>query len=160
MDLLDRHLTLEIANSPEKPKWKPTPIDKIKVSEKRVEPEKPPLSARDIQKALSGIQSPSSTKTTGPAGNPDAIAAYDAHIYSQFYNAWERPSAPGVRPAQVTISISATGRVISSSLSQSSGDSAFDASVMAAVRRVTSLSKPPPTGYPRDNIIVQFRLID
>lgn len=145
---------------PEKPEWKPTPVDQIKVSKKRIEPEKPPLSTKEIQQALQGIQSPSAKKTTGPIGNPDAIAAYDAHIYSQFYNAWERPGSPGSRPAKVTISISSSGRVISSRLSQSSGDSAFDASVMAAVRRVASLAKPPPSGYPRDNIIVQFRLID
>lgn len=145
---------------PEKPKWKPTPVDQIKVSKKRIEPEKPPLSSKEIQQALQGIQSPSAKTTSGPVGNPDAISAYDAHIYSQFYNAWERPSAPGARPAKVTISISSSGRVTSSRLSQSSGDAAFDASVMAAVRRVTSLAKPPPTGYPRDNIIVQFRLID
>jgi TonB family protein len=146
---------------PEKPKWKPTPVDQIKKGQKiePVKPAKPAVSEQDIQKALSGIQS-SSPKTSGPVGNPNAIAAYDSHIYQVFYNAWERPATPAVRPAKVTFSISSSGRILSSRLSQSSGDAAFDASVMAAIRSVSVLPKKPPEGYPLNNNVVQFTIVD
>ena len=145
-----------------KPKWKATKASDINPNKsKRIveKPSKPAVSDKDISKALSGIQS-SSKKTTGPVGNPDAIAAYDAHIYNVFYNAWERPPAPASRPAKVTLSISSSGRILSSRLSQSSGDSAWDATVLAAVGRVKILPKKPPAGYPLNNIVVQFRIID
>lgn len=141
---------------PKKPKWKPVDPSDIKIKKKVNEaPKKPTVSAQDIQKALSGV-----TKDLGPVGNPDAISAYDAHIYKIFYNAWARPASPATRPAKVTISISSTGRVLSSRLSQSSGSSEFDASAMSAVQSVKVLPKKPPSGYPLDNIVVQFRIIE
>ncbi len=145
-----------------KPKWKPTKASDINPNKsKRIveKPVKPTISASDISKELSGIQS-SSKATTGPVGNPNANAAYDSHIYSVFYNAWERPSTAASRPAKITISISSSGRILSSRLSQSSGDSAWDATVLTAVGRVKTLPKKPPVGYPLDNIVVQFRIID
>lgn len=150
---------------PEKPKWKPTPVSQIKKGKKiePVKPAKPAVSDSEIQNALKSVQSPSvssSKPTSGPVGNPNAISAYDAHIFTVFYNAWERPSSPASRPAKVTISISTSGRVLSSRLSQSSGDANFDASVMAAVRRVSMLPKKPPAGYPLDNIVVQYTIIN
>ena len=141
---------------PEKPKWKPTPIDQIKKGKKIEEkPVKPAVSAADIKKALSGIASPSATP-----GNPNRNAAYDSHIYSVFYNAWKQPSSPAARPAEVTISILANGRIISKRLTGSSGDPQFDQTVMAAVNSISMLPQKPPAGYPLDNIVVQFRIID
>jgi protein TonB len=144
-----------------KPKWKPTPVDTSKAKRiKAPEPPKPAISSKDIEKALSGISSPSAKPDEGPVGNPNEIAAYDALIHQVFNRPWVRPAVPGARPAKVTISISSTGQILSSRLSQSSGDSAFDASVMDAVRSVKMLPRKPPNGYPLDNIVVQYRIID
>jgi TonB family protein len=146
----------------EEKKWKPASLDDIEIG-KRIEPKvtKPAVTEKEIEQALSGISSTPSKKTTpGPVGNPNEISAYDAHIYSVFYNAWAQPASQGVRPAEVTISISSSGRIVSSRLSQSSGDATFDATVMTAVLSVTVLPKKPPAGYPLDNIVVQFRIID
>jgi len=140
---------------PEKPKWKPVDPKDIKIGKKTtVEPSKPTVSAQDIKKALQGISKP------GPVGNPNETAAYDAHIYSVFYNAWNQPGSPASRPAEVTVSIQANGRIIKKKLSRSSGDSQFDQTVMTAVNSVTIFPKKPPKGYPLDNIVVQFRIID
>lgn len=146
----------------EEKKWKPTPIDDIEIG-KEIAPKvtKPAVTEKEIEQALKNISTaPAKTATPGPVGNPDEISAYDAHIYSIFYNAWVQPASPGVRPAEVTISISSSGRILSSRLSRTSGDTAFDATVMTAVLSVTVLPKKPPTGYPLDNIVVQFRIID
>ena len=150
-----------------KPKRRLATAKDIKIGPKvkPTKPVKPAVSSSDIAKALKSVQSQSpsvnsSRPATGPVGNPNAISAYDAHIYNAFYNAWERPGSPASRPAKVTISISSTGRVLSSRLSQSSGDSNFDASVMSAVRRISTLPKRPPTGYPLNNIVVQFTIVD
>ncbi|MDZ8118909.1 TonB family protein [Pontiella agarivorans] len=151
---------------PEKPKWKPTPVDQIKKG-KKIKPKAPPkpaLSQKDLER-LNKVQSkealPSSSAkpVNGPVGNPNEIAAYDAVIYSTFYNRWDRSGlSPTSRPAQVALSINAAGRILTSRLSQSSGDSKFDAAVMLAVRSVTMLPRVPPRGYDLNNIIINFSI--
>ncbi|MBT8043225.1 MAG: TonB C-terminal domain-containing protein, partial [Pontiella sp.] len=142
---------------PEKPKWKPTPVDQIKKGRKleAPAPQKPLLSEKVIKKQLSGIVS--SSKATG---NSNDHAAYDAHIYTVFYNAWKQPASPAMRPAEVTISILSNGRITKRKLTSSSGDSQYDEAVMTAVQSITMLPQKPPAGYPLDNIVVQFRIID
>ncbi|QBG48967.1 TonB C-terminal domain-containing protein [Verrucomicrobia bacterium S94] len=150
---------------PEKPKWKPTPVDQIKKGRK-IEPKAPPkpaLSQKDLDRlnnVLSKEALPSSSaKPVENPGNPNEIAAYDAVIYSAFYNRWDRSGlSPTSRPAQVTLSINAAGRILTSRLSQSSGDSKFDAAVMLAVRSVTMLPRVPPRGYDLNNIIINFSI--
>ncbi len=146
---------------PEKPKWKPVDPKDIKISDKVVKPKpsKPLVSAAEIQKALSGISSPNAAPTTTP-GNPNEHAAYDAHIYSVFYNAWKQPGTPALRPAEVTISISPNGLITKRKLTGPSGDSTFDQTVMEAVNSVSILPRKPPPGYDLDNIVVQFRIIE
>ncbi len=144
------------------PKWKPVDPKDIKIG-KKVEPAKPPKPAvdpREISKALSSVQQPSAATPNGPVGNPSEIAAYDALINSVFQNAWAKPAAPAARPASVTISISSSGRVTGYRLTQPSGDAQWDATVMAAVKSVRMLPRPPPKGYPLDNIIVRFQIIN
>ncbi|VGO21819.1 TonB family protein [Pontiella sulfatireligans] len=137
------------------PKWKPTPVDQIKKGKKIEEkPVKPTISSSDIKKALSGIASPSAA-----SGNSSEFSSYDSQIYSIFYSAWIQPAAPGSRPASVTMSIVSNGRITRRALTQSSGDAAFDQTVMAAVNSVSMLPRPP-AGYPLDNFVVQFRIID
>lgn len=158
-----------IKKKPEPIKKKPEPIKKkvepkqrlarpedIKIGPKiKPTPKAPTVSSKDIKQALSGISTPAAT-----AGNPDEIAAYDAHIYSVFYNAWSQPGTPAIRPAGVTISIQSNGRILTRRLSTSSGDAQFDATVMAAVRSISIFPRKPPSGYPLDNIVVQFRIVD
>ncbi len=139
---------------PQQPKWTATKPEDILKGQK-VTPSTPTVSADDIKKALSDIASPSAK-----GGTSDANAAYDSHIYTVFYNAWHRPSSPSARPAEVTISIQSSGRIIKRSLTQSSGDSDFDQTVMAAVNSVSMFPRRPPAGYPLNNIVVQFRIID
>ena len=141
---------------PEKPKWKPVDAKDIKIGKKTaVTPSKPTVSSSEITKALSGIST-----SSGPVGSSSSNAAYDSHIYTVYYNAWAQPSTPASRPAEVTISITSTGRIKSARLSQSSGDSQFDATVQKAIGAVKILPKKPPAGYPLDNIIVQFRIVE
>ena len=148
---------------PQKPKWKPTKAADINPNKsKRIvaKPVKPTVTDKDISKALSGISSEKVTRSAEPAGNPDAIAAYDSHIYKIYYNTWVQPGSSTARPTEVTLSITSTGRIKSARISRSSGDSQFDATVQAAVNAVKMLPRKPPSGYPLDNIIVQFRIIN
>lgn len=141
-----------------KPKWQPTRPEDIDPSKsKKIEPvrKKPAISSGEIDQAFSDV-----TKNTGKAGSPSEIAAYDALIKSVLYNAWKRPAAPAMRPARVTISITAAGRIGSVRLSQSSGDAGFDASVTQAARSVHILPRKPPKGYPLNNIVVNFNIVD
>lgn len=147
---------------PEKPKWKPTNPSDIKIG-KKVEPVKkePVLTQKDLDrlKNVQSTESLPSAKPTDNPGNPSEIAAYDAVIYSAFYNRWDRSSlSPTARPAAVTVSISASGRILSARLSGSSGDSRFDAAVMSAVRSVSMLPKAPPRGYGLNNIKINFTI--
>ncbi|HSR87636.1 MAG TPA: TonB family protein [Pontiella sp.] len=143
---------------PEKPKWKPTKVDPTK--SKRIEPKAsvPTISEKDIEKTLSGIVSPSGSPST-TTGNPNEFGAYDSKIYAIFYGAWKQPATAASRPANVQISINSNGHITSRKLVQSSGDSLFDQTAMAAVNSVSVLPKPP-SGYPLNDIVIQFRLVD
>ncbi len=135
-------------------KWKPTKVDPTKSKRIKATPQKPTVSAAEIKKELAGITK-SPTKATG---NPSQFNAYDAQVFRIFYGAWTRPGVPGARPAKVRISVSKNGRITGRVLTQRSGDTSFDQSVMAAVNKVSTLPKPP-AGYP-DNFVVRFSIID
>ena len=142
---------------PEKPQWKPVDPKDIKIGKKVSEPRpsRSSITAQDISKALKDVQ-----QSDRPIGTPDANRAYDSHIYSIFYNAWAQPAVPAVRPAEISLSITADGRIRSWRLSRSSGDAQFDATVEQAVKSITVLPRKPPAGYPLDNIVVQFRITE
>ena len=140
---------------PEKSQWKPVDPKDIKIGKKVNEPKtsESAITAQDISKALKGVR-----QSDQPIGTPDANRAYDAHIYSVFYNAWAQPAVPAMRPAEVSLSITADGRIRSWRLSRSSGDAQFDATVEQAVKSIRMLPRKPPPGYPLDNIVVLFRI--
>lgn len=140
-----------------KPKWKPVDPKDIKIGKPvKTSTPKPTVSEADIKQALSDIVRPATTAATG---NPNAFAAYDSKIYSIFYGAWKQPATAASRPANVRISIDSNGHLRSRKLVQSSGDSSFDQTAMAAVNSVSVLPKPP-AGYPLNDIVIQFRLVD
>jgi len=139
---------------PKKPDWKPVDPSQIKIGKKVDDPApQPKISQSEIKSALKDV-----VESSAPVGNPSEIAAYDALIHKTFYNAWTQPAVAAARPAEVTISITSTGRIKSWRLSLSSGDPAYDATVQDAVKRIASLPRNPPAGYPLDNIVIKFSL--
>ncbi len=145
------------AVEPEKPKWKPTPVDQIKVG-KKVEPVKPAIDPSEISQALKSVQSSDALPTAGPVGNPDADAAYIAQIGRYFDTRWNEP--PNASPASSVIYrifISEWGTITKRTRIQGSGDPAFDASVSEAVNSVSTAPKPP-AGFPYDYVEVEFRI--
>lgn len=154
-----------IKKKPEPLKKKPDPVKKpkqrlarpedIKIGPKvKSTPKKPRVSERDIKNAMEGITSPSAQAS----GSPSEFAAYDAQVMRRFYGVWTRPAAPAARPAEVKIFVSKNGLITGRTLVKGSGDPSFDQSVMAAVRSVSTLPKPP-AGYP-DNFVVRFSIND
>ncbi len=139
---------------PKKSDWSPASVDEIKKG-KRINdtPPKPVISADEIRKELSDISKP-----VTKSGNANEISAYDAHIHSVFYNAWDQPAIAASRPARITISITSTGRIKSWRLSQSSGDPEFDATVERAVKSISILPQKPPAGYPLNDIVINFNI--
>lgn len=143
---------------PEEPKWKPTPVNQIKKG-KKIEPVKPAVDPTEISQALKGVQSNDQLPAVpGPVGNPDADAAYIAQIGRFFDSKWNEP--PNASPASSVIYrvyISQWGTITKRTKLQGSGDSAFDASVAAAVNSVSTAPKPP-AGFPYDYVEVEFRI--
>lgn len=144
---------------PEKPKWKPTPIDQIKKGKKiEPKPKKPAVSSSEISKSLSNVQSKDALPSSGPVGNPDADAAYISQIGRFFDSKWNEPGNASPSSSVVyRIYISQWGTITKRTKIQGSGDSAFDASVKAAVNSVSKAPKPPP-GFPYDYVEVEFRI--
>jgi len=142
---------------PEKPKQKLVKPEDIKIGKRINEPKpaQPTVTSKEISNALKDLR-----RTDQPIGSSDANRAYDAHIYSVFYNAWAQPAVPAARPAEVALSITADGRIRNWRLSRSSGDASFDATVEQAVKSISVLPRKPPPGYPLDNIVVQFRIAE
>jgi len=144
----------------EKPKWTPKKASEIDTSKaKRIEPVKPAVDPSEISQALKGVQSNEKLPTApGPVGNPDADAAYIAQIGRFFDSKWaEPPNASPASSAIYRIYISQWGTITKRTKIQGSGDSAFDASVSAAVNSVSTAPKPP-AGFPYDYVEVEFRI--
>lgn len=89
-----------------------------------------------------------------------ALGAYSAQLRSRIDAAWGKPeSLAGVRiAATVVFDVSASGRITNARLNPGSGNSAFDQSVLAAFRRVTSAG-PTPTGQGH-SFTMTFRMTD
>ena len=148
-----------------KPKLKPTPKPKpkrklvkakdIKIGKRVNEtPKKSPVSASEINKALKGITSSSSS-----VGEPNRFGYYYRQVMNKLHAVWVPPGA-GIsiaRPAEVSFILRKNGAVTSRKLSVSSGNSVFDQSVMKAANRVTILPKPP-SDYNFNYVIVPFDL--
>jgi len=140
-----------------KPQWKPVDPKDIKIGKKINDPApKPVLSEDVIEKNLKGIVGDPTPRMT--PGSPDADAAYISQIADFFDRLWTKPdsSAPAAS-AVVRIHISKWGTITKRTRIQSSGDAAFDASVMSAVNSVNSVPKPP-SSFPYDYVEVEFRI--
>lgn len=141
------------------PKWKPTPVDQIKVSDKRIEPAKPAISEKDL-KSLKNIQQPSTTtsqRNDGPVGDPNVDAAYASQITRFFDRKWNNPAdASPTGSAVIRVYISKWGTITKVQNIQSSGDRTFDNAALALVRSVKTVAKPP-ANYSYEYVEIEFR---
>jgi protein TonB len=107
---------------------------------------------------------PTSPSATGPRPltqqQVSALGTYSAQLRSRIDAAWGKPaSLAGARiVATVVFDVSASGRIINAQLKPGSGNSAFDQSVLAAFRNVTSAG-PTPTGQGH-SFSMTFRMTD
>ena len=121
---------------PEPKKPQPPKIEKGKrvnrPVESKVKPRTPQtLSDEEVAKLLNRGATIGETTSL-----PDNEVSRNASLLmNALYDAWTPPAAPG-RPAEVTFAISPDGTLLSARISSSSGDAAFDASCLEAVRRV------------------------
>jgi TonB family protein len=88
------------------------------------------------------------------------LADYSARLRSRIDAAWTKPAQlAGVNlVAEIVFDVSASGRITNVRLSRSSGNSAFDQSILAALRRATSAG-PTPTGQAHQ-FTLPFRMRD
>lgn len=89
-----------------------------------------------------------------------ALSSYSSRLRSKLDAAWTKPAQlAGVSlVAEVVFDVSASGSITNVRLSSSSGNSAFDQSVLAAFRRVASAG-PTPTGQAH-SFSLPFRMRD
>jgi protein TonB len=137
-----------------KPKWQPVDPKDIKIGKKvgSSQPDKPSVSASDIQKALSGIASSS-------GGDPSRFNDYYARVMRLFYDHWTPPAtaSSATGSAVVRISMRKNGQITKRARIRESGDPLYDRTVMDAVNSVSLMPKPPPD-YPYDYVEVIFTL--
>jgi protein TonB len=78
-----------------------------------------------------------------------ALADYSSRLRSRIDAAWVKPAQlAGVRLfAEVVFDVSSSGRITNVRLRRGSGNKAFDQSILAAFRSVSSAG-PTPTGQP------------
>lgn len=166
---------------PAPPKPAPTPIPKpappkpktisyedfIKqnpINDSKPRPTKPRPKVKDYQ-----IDIPTPTNPTPTPSNPSpqlspqqlsALADYSSRLRSRIDAAWTKPAQlAGVRlVAEVVFDVSASGRITNARLRPGSGNAAFDQSVLAAFRKVTSAG-PTPTGQAH-SFTLPFRMRD
>lgn len=126
----------------------------------------PRINPNDVQ-----IDVPRPTVPSNPApsvNNPQplsqqqlsALGAYSAKLRSRIVAAWTKPdglAGVGVA-ATVVFDVSASGRITNARLNPSSGNTAFDQSVLSAFRRVVSAG-PTPTGQDH-SFTMTFRMSD
>ena len=140
---------------PEKPKWKPVDPKDIKIGKPvNPSPKVPVVTSADIKKALSGIAS--SSKSTG---DPNRFSYYYSQVMAKLHAAWVPPSTVSSisRPAEVRFSMRSNGTVTARKLTTSSGNPAFDQTVMKAANSVGVLPRPP-SDYNFDYVIVPFAM--
>ncbi len=113
------------APTPAKPR---EDFSKLKPATKAVDR---PLTRAEINRALRDGAKPGSQNSV-PA---DESARCLALIRGALYNAWDQPGPgdAGGRPAQVSIKLDGTGRIVSYRIVQSSGNNFYDTTVLKAV---------------------------
>ena len=120
----------------------------------------------DAQGIANGVRGGSTANTRGGGGGKaltreeqSELNTYISFLLNALKEAHEPP--PGVSDAleaKVTFDITASGAILYPRISKSSGDRAFDQSVLEAFRRVKSIG-PTPTGKP-DTWTVTFKMKD
>lgn len=95
-----------------------------------------------VGKVDTGLAKTTNIEMPGPGG--EAFINYADLIYTRYYQAWQTPDGRDVRNAvKVEIVVARDGRVISSNVIRTSGDSVLDKSVRQALDRVTKLPAFP-----------------
>jgi colicin import membrane protein len=121
----------------------------------------------DAQGIANGVRGGSTANTKGGGGGK-ALTREEQSEFDTYYSflrnalkeAHEPP--PGVSDqleAKVTFDITAAGAILYPRISKSSGDRAFDQSVIEAFRRVKSIG-PTPNGKPDTAVSLTFRMKD
>lgn len=114
----------------------------------------------DVPELLIPSSTPSRPSPQFSAQQMSALADYSARLRSRIDAAWIKPpQLAGVNLiAEVVFDVSASGRISHVRLRRSSGNSAFDQSILAAFRRSTSAGRTP-TGQ-EHQFSLQFRMLD
>ncbi len=101
------------------------------------------------------------TSDYGPGGGGPAYANYAAWVKTVFDNAWEAPEDASKDSAitKITVTIASDGNVVSSRITEPSGDSRVDRSVQRTLDRVTFIA-PFPEGVKEKQrtYIINFNL--
>jgi len=113
-------------------------------------PVKPAINAKDVNTALKGLNNLSAKiKVQVSGSNRAAFATYAQHVVAVYRRAWQ-PLIPKnlarARIAEVSVTISRDGRVITARIIRRTGDAALDKSVQRALDKVRSVGKSFPSG--------------
>jgi protein TonB len=113
-------------------------------------PVKPAINAKDVNSALKGLNNLSAKiKVQVSGSNRAAFATYAQHVVAVYRRAWQ-PLIPKnlarARIAEVSVTISRDGRVITARIIRRTGDAALDKSVQRALDKVRSVGKSFPSG--------------
>ena len=124
---------------------------------------RPQVSAPQIEAPRLVVPRTNTPANPSPQLSPQqlsALADYSARLRSRIDAAWRKPpQLAGVRfVAEVTFSVSASGRISNVRLNPGSGNAAFDQSVLAAFRQATSAGATP-TGQSHE-FRLSFRMRD
>lgn len=131
---------------------KPPPRTSVKV---------PTIDTSKVRASLQGLLQNQSRVDAGmSAQQQDALTQYGARLNAQLNRAWLKPSSlAGVRlVATVIFDVSSAGRISNVRLRPASGNSAFDASVLAAFRQVAGAGATP-TGNSH-TFTMSFRMVE
>ena len=113
-------------------------------------PVKPAINVKDVNSALKGLNNLSAKIMVQVSGsNRAAFATYAQHVVAVYRRAWQ-PLIPKnlarARIAEVSVTISRDGRVITARIIRRTGDAALDKSVQRALDKVRSVGKSFPSG--------------
>lgn len=91
----------------------------------------------------------------------DPIQLYKSFVEFSFRSKWIRPEGIDDKSfvAEVEVEVSPTGKVLGSTWKRGSGGTQWDESVRRAVNQTTSLSRPPPKGFP-GTFLVRFDVVE
>lgn len=114
----------------------------------------------DVPKLVVPQSAPSHPSPQLSPQQMSALADYSARLRSRIDAAWTKPAQlAGVNlVAEVLFDVSPSGQITNVRLRRSSGNSAFDQSILAAFRRASSAG-PTPTGRPHQ-FSLPFRMRD